>query len=116
MTIDEVINIIKSGEEMDLADARLAFRVVFERRPGSKARKDELLEAITARLRHDHPEQFDDLNHASHYTADDYLAYLKGEQNLVSALWWFIENVSDDTPGRTDMFFHLRERVRSSRK
>lgn len=33
-------------------------------------------------------------------------------RQLVSDLWWFIENVSDDTPDRTDRFFALRERVR----
>lgn len=29
------------------------------------------------------------------------------------ALWWFIENVTDDDPIRTDVFFYLRERFRS---
>lgn len=32
--------------------------------------------------------------------------------NLVNALWWFIENVNEDTPGRSEIFFHLRNRVR----
>jgi hypothetical protein len=31
---------------------------------------------------------------------------------LVYDLWWFIENVTDDTPDQTDRFFALRERVR----
>jgi hypothetical protein len=31
---------------------------------------------------------------------------------LVSALWWFIENVNEDTPHRSELFFYLRERVR----
>lgn len=31
---------------------------------------------------------------------------------LIDALWWFIENVNDETPGRTEVFFYLRERVR----
>lgn len=32
---------------------------------------------------------------------------------LVDALWHFIENVSDETPDRTEIFFALRERVRA---
>lgn len=32
---------------------------------------------------------------------------------LAEALWWFIENVTDDHPQRTEIFFYLRERVRS---
>ena len=32
---------------------------------------------------------------------------------LAADLWWFIENVNDDTPDRTDRFFALRERFRS---
>lgn len=40
-----------------------------------------------------------------------YLGYLKGLP-LVEALWWFIENCSEDMPGRTELFFALRERVR----
>jgi hypothetical protein len=32
--------------------------------------------------------------------------------DLPTALWWFIENVTDETPGRSEIFFHLRERVR----
>jgi hypothetical protein len=31
---------------------------------------------------------------------------------LVNDLWWFIENVDDETPDRTQRFFALRERVR----
>jgi hypothetical protein len=31
---------------------------------------------------------------------------------LVNDLWWFIENVDDETPDRTRRFFALRERVR----
>ena len=31
---------------------------------------------------------------------------------LVEALFWFIENVDNDTEGRTPAFFILRERVR----
>lgn len=32
---------------------------------------------------------------------------------LVQDLWWFIENVNEDTPDRNDKFFSLRERVRN---
>ena len=32
---------------------------------------------------------------------------------LVEALFWFIENVNDDTEGRSPAFFTLRERVRA---
>jgi hypothetical protein len=28
------------------------------------------------------------------------------------AAWWFIENVAADDPGRTDLFFYMRERFR----
>ncbi len=28
------------------------------------------------------------------------------------ALWWFIENVTEDDPIRTEVFFYLRERFR----
>lgn len=39
----------------------------------------------------------------------------KGEnlKRLIRDLWWFMENVTDDTPDRTERFFALRERVRS---
>lgn len=37
---------------------------------------------------------------------------LADTRKLVSDLWWFIENVGDDTPDRTSRFFALRERVR----
>lgn len=66
MTIDEVIQIIKSGEEMDLADMRLAFTVVFGRKPARGYLIKDMLEAVTERLHCDHPEQFDSLNHDSH--------------------------------------------------
>jgi hypothetical protein len=32
---------------------------------------------------------------------------------LISDLWWFIENVTDETPDRTERFFALREKVRA---
>ena len=31
---------------------------------------------------------------------------------LIDALWWFIENVTDDDPQRNELFFRLRERMR----
>ena len=36
--------------------------------------------------------------------------YITGD--LVSDLWWFIENVTDEDPTRHEQFFALRERVR----
>jgi len=38
-------------------------------------------------------------------------AYLDGLP-LADALWWFIENVDSENPDRSELFFHLRERVR----
>ncbi len=35
------------------------------------------------------------------------------ERQLLSDLWWFIENVNPGTPSGTDDFFKLRERVRT---
>jgi hypothetical protein len=64
MTIDEICQIIQTGEEMDLADMRLAFRVVFGRTPPVGWLRNELMGRIEDRVRYDHPEQFDDLNHA----------------------------------------------------
>jgi hypothetical protein len=37
---------------------------------------------------------------------------MTANEMLVYELWWFIENVTDDTPDRTERFFALRERVR----
>lgn len=34
------------------------------------------------------------------------------KEPLVTALWWFIENSTDDLTDRTNMFFDLRRRVR----
>lgn len=36
--------------------------------------------------------------------------------SLPAALFWFIENVSDDTAERTELFFYLRERVRNANR
>lgn len=32
--------------------------------------------------------------------------------NIVNALWWFVENVNEESPHRSEVFFYLRERVR----
>ena len=34
-------------------------------------------------------------------------------EKLMSDLWWFIENVNEDDPKRSENFFALRERVRA---
>lgn len=47
-------------------------------------------------------------------TAEQTIAYLCSLE-LADALWWFIENVNDETPGRTEIYFALRERVREER-
>lgn len=44
-----------------------------------------------------------------------YLGYVK-ELPLQEALWWFIENASDDLPERSAIFFALRERMREQKK
>lgn len=31
---------------------------------------------------------------------------------ITHALWWFIENVAEDSPHRTPLFFYLRSRFR----
>ncbi|MFW6855325.1 hypothetical protein ACODYM_28960 [Burkholderia gladioli] len=43
-------------------------------------------------------------------TADEMIAYTD-TLPLEYALWWFIENVAADAAGRTELFFHLRERM-----
>lgn len=43
----------------------------------------------------------------------NYTDYLDGLP-LVQALWWFIENVDDETAFRTDYLFRLRQRVREA--
>lgn len=37
------------------------------------------------------------------------------ELSLANALWWFIENVTEDDPARQDLFFELRKRVRTGK-
>lgn len=44
-----------------------------------------------------------------------YLGYVS-ELPLQDALWWFIENGSDDLPERSAIFFALRERIREQRE
>lgn len=44
-------------------------------------------------------------------TPKETINYLKGE-SLVSALWWFIENMNADATLANEVFFYLRERVR----
>lgn len=39
---------------------------------------------------------------------------MKNKAKLINDLWWFIENVDDDTEDRTTRFFDLREKVRES--
>ncbi|QRE77000.1 hypothetical protein [Methylobacterium aquaticum] len=34
--------------------------------------------------------------------------------SLIKDLWWFIENVNEDSKDRADRFFSLRERVREA--
>jgi len=45
-------------------------------------------------------------------TTQEVIEYLSS-QPLIKALWWFIENASNEHPWRNDAFIHLRERVRS---
>ena len=45
----------------------------------------------------------------------DYSKYLK-TQPLNEVLWWFIENVSEDTPRKIEYFFILRERIQKETK
>lgn len=33
--------------------------------------------------------------------------------SLVQALWWFIENIAEDNPRRSNIFFYLRSRYRT---
>jgi hypothetical protein len=40
------------------------------------------------------------------------IAYLDA-QPLEYALWWFIENMNEESEGRTEVFFFLRERMRA---
>jgi hypothetical protein len=47
-------------------------------------------------------------------TVSVWMDYLKSV-DLTTALWWFIEQTNEDTPGRSDIFFYLRERVREGK-
>jgi hypothetical protein len=44
-------------------------------------------------------------------TPQQYIDYLN-TLPLSAALWHFIENMNDDSEGRSEVFFALRERVR----
>lgn len=49
---------------------------------------------------------------------DNTYADTQGEEyrkthRALTALWWFTENVNDDTPDRSDVFFFVREIVRA---
>lgn len=48
-------------------------------------------------------------------TRTDYIGYTD-TLPLVEALWWYIENVSQDGPQQTALFFHLRERYRKEQQ
>lgn len=50
MTIEELKDIIETGEEMDDNDLRLAFRVVYEREPDAQDERDGLYSLIVAGL------------------------------------------------------------------
>jgi hypothetical protein len=45
-------------------------------------------------------------------TSADIRKRLATDSKLIHDLWYFIENVSDEDPERTDKFFALRARVR----
>jgi hypothetical protein len=71
----------------------------------------ELLKATTAehvKKARDALRAFDDENERA-----DWDVYVAKEISLVQALWHFIENVGDDHPRRTEIFFILRERMRT---
>ncbi|QMI49821.1 hypothetical protein [Burkholderia sp. MBR-1] len=74
---------------------------------------------VDGRMTHDQQSVYDCLVAAAverrklqEKTKPSYLDYVKGVP-LQQALWWFIENGHDELEGRTDIFFALRERVRS---
>jgi hypothetical protein len=37
----------------------------------------------------------------------------QADQPLLFQLWWFIENVTEDDPFRTEIFFQLREKIQA---
>ncbi|MCC8397293.1 hypothetical protein LJ656_32480 [Paraburkholderia sp. MMS20-SJTR3] len=45
-------------------------------------------------------------------TTAETIAYLEREP-LEYALWWFIENMNEESEGRTEVFFFLRGRMRA---
>ena len=44
-------------------------------------------------------------------TADEIKRYLF-TLSLTEALWWYIENISQDDPAQSEVFFYLRARYR----
>lgn len=53
------------------------------------------------------------LNSVKAVEQTSYLDYVNALP-LQEALWWFIENGHEDLPGRSEIFFSLRERVRAA--
>lgn len=45
-------------------------------------------------------------------TSQEQITYLD-TLPLVHALWWWIENVTEDAPARDEVFFYLRSRYRT---
>ena len=43
----------------------------------------------------------------------DQIKKLTDDMPLVQALWWYIENMPVDSPDRSEVFFHLRYRMRN---
>jgi hypothetical protein len=60
-------------------------------------------------------ERFRDFVATARQDADDRRAMIAPQASHVAmrCAWWFIENVTEDDPERTDIFFQLREIVRS---
>lgn len=54
------------------------------------------------------------LNSVKAVEQTSYLDYVNALP-LQEALWWFIENGNEDLPGRSEIFFSLRERMRAAR-
>jgi hypothetical protein len=83
--------------------------------------QDALHWLAAQRKPNDYPEPIDTLVGACDSAIRDFPHELaEGEpdapgltDDLTADLWWFIENVSDEAPDRTDRLFALRERVRS---
>lgn len=46
----------------------------------------------------------------------DILELVWDRHGLTTAMWWFIENVSEDTAGRSEAYQFLREKYRAQQK